>query len=122
MALVTIDTAVDLQYSGVENNIVELVKFVQEVSENDSCTFQEACRALKDAYRLARMFRTLTSRERDIAILAAWGASVAETAAKLFITSSTVQSHRHRIRRKLGIPTGSHLNTYLSKAFYKCEA
>lgn len=106
---------------GIEKHIEELVNFVQEVAEMDGCTCQEAIQVLKFAYELERKFRTLTRRERDIAILAAWGASVNETAEKLFIAPNTVQSYRYRIRHRLGIPRGAHLKAHLSKMFYERE-
>lgn len=110
-----------MKSNGFEINIKDLVNFVQVIAEKQGFTFQEACWVLKDAYGLKCTFRTLTRRERDIAILAAWGASVNETAEKLFIAPNTVQSYRYRIRRKLEIPAGTHLNIHLVRVFYESE-
>lgn len=107
--------------SRIANNVKELVNFVQEVAEKEGFTFQESCQVLKNAYGLRCKFRTLTRRERDIAILAAWGASVNETAEKLFIAPNTVQSYRYRIRRKLAIPPGSHLTIHFGSVLYESE-
>ena len=112
---------VGLKPGSFEKNIKELASFVQEVAENNGCTFQEASQALKEAYRLERKFRMRTRRERDVVILAAWGASVNETAEKLFLAPSTVQSYRYSIRRKLDIPPGLHLKDYLAKSLYELE-
>lgn len=110
-----------LKPGSYDENFIELADFVQEVAEKNGCTFQEASRALREAYRLERKFRLLTRRERDVAILAAWGASVKETAEKLFLAPSTVQSYRYSIRRKLDIPSGLHLKDHLAKSLYERE-
>jgi DNA-binding NarL/FixJ family response regulator len=105
----------------IEIPIKELVSLIEEVAEKEMCTVQEAVRLLKDAYVLKGKFRHLTRRERDIAILAAWGASVNETAEKLFLAPNTVQSYRHRIHHKLDIPTGVHLKAHLNRVLYGSE-
>jgi DNA-binding CsgD family transcriptional regulator len=110
-----------LKPGSFDENHKELANFVEEVAEKHGCTFQKACRIVKEAYRFEYKFRLLTRRERDIAILAAWGASVNETAEKLFLAPSTVQSYRYSIRRKLDIPTRLHLKAHLAKDFYEYD-
>lgn len=105
----------------IEIPVKELVSLIEEVAEKERCTVQEAVRLLKDAYALKGKFRHLTRRERDIAILAAWGASVNETAEKLFLAPNTVQSYRYRIHHKLDIPTGTHLKAHLNRVLYGNE-
>lgn len=46
-------------------------------------------------------FSTLSKREKEILALMALGMSSAETAEKLFLAQSTVETHRKNIRRKL---------------------
>lgn len=46
----------------------------------------------------------LTDRERLVASLSAAGLSARQIGRKLGISSSTVDTHRHRARRKLGLP------------------
>jgi len=105
----------------IEIPIKELVCLIEEVAKKEMCTVQEAVRVLKDAYVLKGNFRHLTRRERDIAILAAWVASVNETAEKLFLAPNTVQSYRYRIHHKLDVPTGSHLKAHLNRVLYGSE-
>lgn len=47
----------------------------------------------------------LTDRERLVARLSATGMSAAQIARTLGISPSTVDTHRHRARRKLGLPS-----------------
>ena len=54
----------------------------------------------------------LTSREREVLILIAEGASNKEAAAKLKIGVRTVETHRERVIRKLGIRTTAGLTKY----------
>ncbi len=105
-----------------ELHIKELVSLIEEVAKKERCTRGEAIQVLKDAYALKGKFRTLTRRERDIAILAAWGAGVNETAEKLYLAPNTVQSYRYRIHHKLDIPTGSRLKAHLNRVLYGSEA
>jgi DNA-binding CsgD family transcriptional regulator len=51
----------------------------------------------------------LTAREREIAELAATGASNREISAQLFVSVRTVENHLATIYRKLGIKTRAEL-------------
>ena len=97
----------------------ELAGIVQEIAIENDCTLQEAASALTDAYLLDVKFRALTKREMEIAILTAQGFSIKETAQKLTISPSTVQSHRKRIRGKLEVARYAPLKDNLPKSFYK---
>ena len=48
-------------------------------------------------------YQTLTAREREVFHLEAEGLSTAHTGERLFISKRTVETHRHRIHRKLGL-------------------
>ena len=50
-------------------------------------------------------FRTLTYREREVLSLVAEGYTNAEIAARLEISSRTVETHRANMMRKLGLRT-----------------
>lgn len=52
---------------------------------------------------LVDSYQTLTAREREVFHLAAEGLSNAEVAERLFISKRTVETHRGRIHRKLGV-------------------
>ncbi len=54
----------------------------------------------------------LTSREREVLILAARGATAAEIAAQLSLSGRTVEAYRARMMRKLGLRTQSDLIRY----------
>jgi len=54
----------------------------------------------------------LTSREREVLILAAQGLTGAETAARLCISPRTVESHRSRLMQKLGLRNRAELIHY----------
>ena len=47
--------------------------------------------------------KPLTSREREVALLAGAGLASKDIAARLFVSSRTVDSHLDRVYRKLGI-------------------
>jgi DNA-binding CsgD family transcriptional regulator len=51
----------------------------------------------------------LTVREREVALLAANGASSREIGARLFLSARTVDTHLARVYRKLGLTSRSEL-------------
>ena len=108
-----------MEQASAEKDLKELSNFVKEVAEENDCSIQEVSHWLKGVYLLYIKSRLLTKREADIAILAARGASIKETAQELYIAPSTVQSYRKRIREKLGIAPGVRLNDHLPKSFYQ---
>jgi two-component system response regulator NreC len=55
---------------------------------------------------------TLTSREREVLIMAAQGATTAEIAVRLSLSSRTVEAYRARMMRKLGLRTQMDLIRY----------
>ena len=57
-------------------------------------------------------YRTLTSREREVLSLVAEGYTNAEIAARLGISSRTVETHRANLMRKLGLRTLAELIRY----------
>lgn len=59
-----------------------------------------------------RAWDNLTSRECDIIRLSAQGLRAKEIAARLALSSKTVQNHRYRIMKKLGLSTSSALINY----------
>ncbi len=58
------------------------------------------------------LYETLTDREREVLHLAAEGLSNAEIAARLSLSPRTVETHRGRLMRKLGLSTQTDLIRY----------
>ncbi|MFB4283337.1 AAA family ATPase [Nonomuraea sp. MTCD27] len=56
--------------------------------------------------------QTLSSREREVALLAAAGKTNQEIADALFLSRRTVESHVANVLRKLGLPSRKELRTY----------
>lgn len=61
------------------------------------------------AVRQRPLAAALTERQRDVLRLLAAGHSTAETAARLGITTKTVEFHRHAIRQELGLSSQASL-------------
>ena len=73
----------------------------------------EENRFLRQHYHL---FAKLGNRERDVLRLLAIGKSSAEIAEALFISATTVDTHRRNIKSKLGVSTSYELSQY-ARAF-----
>ena len=73
----------------------------------------EENRFLRQHYHL---FAKLGNRERDVLKLLAIGKSSAEIAEALFISATTVDTHRRNIKSKLGVSTSYELSQY-ARAF-----
>jgi two-component system NarL family response regulator len=58
------------------------------------------------------MRKLLTAREREVLQLLAEGASSPEIGRRLFVATSTVETHRRNIMRKLGIHSVADLTKY----------
>ena len=57
-------------------------------------------------------YELLTPREREVLQLIAEGKSNKEVAAALFVSPTTIETHRARIYRKLGLATRSQVVRY----------
>ena len=73
-------------------NIEELIYFVNEVQENKQFILNHK-----------EQFYSLTGREKEIFKLVVEGKRTDEIAAKLFIETSTVSTHRKKIKQKLDL-------------------
>jgi DNA-binding CsgD family transcriptional regulator len=58
---------------------------------------------------------SLSSREREVALLVAEGLTNREIAKRLFISERTVESHLERIRRKLGFHHRSQIAAWIAR-------
>jgi len=66
---------------------------------------------------------TLTSREREVLVMAAQGATTAEIAARLSLSARTVETYRSRMMQKLGLRTQTELVRYaLRRSLITMEA
>ena len=59
--------------------------------------------------------QVLSNREREVAILIAKGLSSSQAASKLYVSLNTIETHRYRIFRKLGIHSRAELVDYVIK-------
>ena len=82
------------------------------------------CRQLMNSGSAARRHATadqgcdpimLSGQEREVAALIARGLSSSQIASRLFVSTNTVETHRYRIFRKLGIHSRSELVEYAIK-------
>jgi two-component system response regulator NreC len=99
----------------------DLIKAVRVVSRGEAFFDPAVARKLLDSYLKHTGseappgppgYEELSEREREIMLLIVQGLSNQETAARLFISPSTVQSHRARILQKLGLETTIDLVRY----------
>jgi two-component system response regulator NreC len=95
-----------------------LVRAVREVAAGRRCLSPPITELAIDAYiEQAKAgaldpHETLTTREREVLHLAAEGKTSSEIAARLHISHRTVENHRARLMRKLGLQNQSELVRY----------
>jgi DNA-binding NarL/FixJ family response regulator len=85
----------------------ELVDAVSRVAEGGTAVDPEIVRAVLGTKRASDPLADLTNRERDVLALVAEGHSNDTIAARLFLTTRTVETHMASIFHKLGLPTES---------------
>ena len=96
---------------------VDLVEAVQSVSQGKSYFSPAVARLMLDDYARQRgtdddRYETLSDREREIFQLIAEGKANKEIAALLFISLSTVETHRARIMEKLDLHSAAEIVLY----------
>ena len=97
---------------------VDLVQAVQAVSQGKSFFSPAVARLMSDDYarqrgeNLVDRYESLSEREREIFQLVAEGKTNKEIAALLFISPSTVETHRARIMEKLDLHSAAEIVLY----------
>jgi two-component system response regulator NreC len=97
---------------------VDLLQAVQAVSQGKSFFSPAVARLMSDDYAHQRRenavdrFESLSDREREIFQLVAEGKTNKEMAAMLFISPSTVETHRARIMEKLDLHSAAEIVLY----------
>ena len=96
---------------------VDLVQAVQAVSQGKSFFSPAVARLMSDDYAHQRggdvdRYESLSEREREIFQLVAEGKTNKEMAALLFISPSTVETHRARIMEKLDLHSAAEIVLY----------
>ncbi len=98
-----------------ESSPEELIRAIREVSAGRRYLSSPLSERAIEAYtqkiekKPVDPFDQLTSREREILILAASGCTNSEIAAKLYISPRTVETHRMNLMRKLDLRGHAHL-------------
>jgi DNA-binding NarL/FixJ family response regulator len=104
-----------LGYVIKDSSADDLIRAVRQVAAGRSFLSPPLSESLLEAYnqRLQATSRdpyeTLTTREREVLLLAAQGHTSAEIAAQLAISPRTAESHRSNLMQKLGLRTQSDL-------------
>jgi DNA-binding NarL/FixJ family response regulator len=80
----------------------ELLEAIQEVNKGKTYLSFEAGQAMRKVYESAQI-PAITRREKEILVLIADGLTNPEIANKLFVSSSTVDSHRKNLLAKLNV-------------------
>jgi len=97
---------------------VDLLQAVQAVSQGKSFFSPAVARLMSDDYarqrgeNLVDRYESLSDREREIFQLVAEGRTNKEIAALLFISPSTVETHRARIMEKLDLHSAAEIVLY----------
>lgn len=97
---------------------VDLLQAVQAVSQGKSFLSPAVARLMSDDYARQRgenavdRYESLSEREREIFQLVAEGKTNKEMAALLFISPSTVETHRARIMEKLDLHSAAEIVLY----------
>jgi two-component system response regulator NreC len=96
---------------------VDLVKAVSAVSQGKSFFSPTVARLMLDDYvkprgDMADRYESLSAREREVFQLVAEGKANKEIAALLFISISTVETHRARIMEKLDLHSAAEIVLY----------
>jgi len=97
---------------------VDLLEAVQAVSQGKSFFSPAVARLMSDDYARQRgenavdRYESLSEREREIFQLVAEGRTNKEIAALLFISPSTVETHRARIMEKLDLHSAAEIVLY----------
>lgn len=98
-----------------ESSPEELIRAIREVSAGRRYLSSPLSERAIEAYtqkietKSVDPFDQLTTREREILILAAGGSTNAEIAAKLYISPRTVETHRTNLMHKLDLHGHAHL-------------
>jgi two-component system, NarL family, response regulator NreC len=98
-----------------ESSPEELIRAIREVSTGRRYLSSPLSERAIEAYtqkietKSVEPFDQLTTREREILILAAGGSTNAEIAAKLYISPRTVETHRTNLMHKLDLHGHAHL-------------
>ena len=97
---------------------VDLLQAVEDVSQGKAFFSPAVARLMSDDYARQRgdtavdRYESLSEREREIFQLVAEGRTNKEIAALLFISSSTVETHRARIMEKLDLHSAAEIVLY----------
>ncbi|WP_337007345.1 MULTISPECIES: helix-turn-helix transcriptional regulator [unclassified Microbacterium] len=94
----------------VDSNDSELLDAARRFESDLRSKYGEA---LFDSARFNTSAVLLTDREKEVAKLAARGFTNQEIAARLVVSVRTVESHMHRILRKLGLPSRQELRVQI---------
>lgn len=108
-------------YLTKNTNKTELVEAILKVHAGESYIAAE----IKDRYFTSLLDinnteskKELTLKEIEIVKLIAQGLTSKEIAEKIFVSPRTVETHRHNILKKLGIPNAAQLSTWASEKGY----
>ncbi len=98
---ITKESAADMLISGIEHTLKG--DYFMDTSISQQVIRKLAELPDKKPVAVVESYDSLTPREQEIMVLVASGMSSRKIADKLFISSKTVDNHRSRIMRKLGV-------------------